>query len=135
MLSNGFATYLLVPLSTAIGRRPVLILTSTFSWAGGFWAGASTSLQSHIAARVFHGLGSGAVEALLPLIVQDFTFLHQRNKALAAIISSQVSLRYSPLAMDARLTRLTMQRARLLSCSVSCRPTWPSTGTGDGSTT
>ncbi|KAI1342934.1 major facilitator superfamily transporter [Xylariaceae sp. FL0016] len=89
MLSNGFATYLLVPLSTAIGRRPVLILTSTFSWAGGFWAGYSTSLTSHIAARVFHGLGSGAVEALLPLIVQDMVFIHQRGKAIAAIISSQ----------------------------------------------
>lgn len=89
MLSNGIASYLLVPLSTAIGRRPVLILTSTFSWAGGFWAGYSTSLISHIAARVFHGLGSGAVEALLPLIVQDMMFVHQRNKALAAIIASQ----------------------------------------------
>jgi hypothetical protein len=91
LLSNGFATYLLVPLSTAIGRRPVLILTSTLSWASGFWAGASTSLTSHIAARVFHGLGSGAVEALLPLIVQDMMFIHQRNKAVAAIISAQVS--------------------------------------------
>lgn len=91
LLSNGFATYLLVPLSTAIGRRPVLILTSTLSWASGFWAGASTSLTSHIAARVFHGLGSGAVEALLPLIVQDIMFIHQRNKAVAAIIAAQVS--------------------------------------------
>lgn len=90
LLSNGFATYLLVPLSTAIGRRPVLILTSTLSWASGFWAGASTSLTSHIAARVFHGLGSGAVEALLPLIVQDMMFIHQRNKAVAAIIAAQV---------------------------------------------
>lgn len=92
MLSNGFATYLLVPLSTAIGRRPVLLLTSTLSWGAGFWAGASTSLSSHIAARVFHGLGSGAVEALLPLIVGDITFLHQRNKAIAAIFTAQVWL-------------------------------------------
>ncbi|KAJ4390954.1 hypothetical protein N0V93_004553 [Gnomoniopsis smithogilvyi] len=89
MLSNGFATYLLVPLSTAVGRRPVLLLTSTLSWGAGFWAGASTSLSSHIAARVFHGLGSGAVEALLPLIVGDITFLHQRNKAIAAIFTAQ----------------------------------------------
>ncbi|UQC79425.1 major facilitator superfamily transporter [Colletotrichum lupini] len=89
MLSNGVATYLLVPLTAAIGRRPVLILTSAFSWGGGFWAGYSKSLTSHIAARVFHGLGSGAVEALLPLIVQDMMFLHKRNKAVASIIASQ----------------------------------------------
>lgn len=90
LLSNGFATYLLVPLSTAIGRRPVLILTSTLAWTSGFWAGASTSLYSHIGARVFHGLGSGAVEALIPLIIQDLVFLHQRNKAIAAIFAAQV---------------------------------------------
>ncbi|KAF4480904.1 putative MFS-type transporter [Colletotrichum fructicola Nara gc5] len=89
MLSNGIATYLLVPLTAAIGRRPVLVLTSALSWAGGFWAGYSKSLTSHIAARVFHGLGSGAVEALLPLIVQDMMFLHKRNKAVASIIASQ----------------------------------------------
>ncbi|KAH9906968.1 major facilitator superfamily transporter [Xylariomycetidae sp. FL2044] len=89
MLSNGFATYLLVPLSTAIGRRPVLVLTSTFSWVGGFWAGYSTSLMTHIAARVMHGLGAGAVEALLPLIAQDMVFIHQRGKAIASIIASQ----------------------------------------------
>jgi len=94
MLSNGIATYLLVPLSTAIGRRPVLILTSTLSWTSGFWAGHSTSLNSHIAARAIHGLGSGAVEALLPLIAQDMVFIHQRNKAVATIIASQVRFKF-----------------------------------------
>ncbi|KAK8112065.1 major facilitator superfamily transporter [Apiospora kogelbergensis] len=84
-----FPLYFLIPLSIAIGRRPVLIFTATCSWAGGFWAGSSTSLQAHIAARILHGLGSGAVEALLPLIVQDMVFLHQRNRAMSAVIASQ----------------------------------------------
>ncbi|KAK6832881.1 major facilitator superfamily transporter protein [Apiospora arundinis] len=84
-----FPLYFLIPLSIAIGRRPVLIFTATCSWAGGFWAGSSTSLQQHIAARILHGLGSGAVEALLPLIVQDMVFLHQRNRAISAVIASQ----------------------------------------------
>ncbi|KAK8857238.1 MFS-type transporter [Apiospora arundinis] len=89
LLANGVASYFLIPLSIAIGRRPVLIFTATCSWAGGFWAGSSTSLQQHIAARILHGLGSGAVEALLPLIVQDMVFLHQRNRAISAVIASQ----------------------------------------------
>lgn len=83
------ATYLLVPLSMAIGRRPIMLLTATLAVLSGFWAGASHSLNEHIAARVFHGLGSGTVEALIPLIIQDFTFLHQRNKAIAAVFSAQ----------------------------------------------
>ncbi|KAI5928650.1 major facilitator superfamily transporter [Camillea tinctor] len=89
LLSNGIASYFLVPLSIAVGRRPVLLLTATFSWAGGFWAGFSQTLESHLAARVIHGLGAGAVEALLPLIAQDIVFIHQRNKALSAIVASQ----------------------------------------------
>src|SRR3569833_625237 len=90
-IANGVDGYFLKQLSTAIGRRPVLLATAVAAWAGGFWAGACTSLQAHIAARVVHVLGAGAVEALLPLIVQDMVFIHQRAKATAAVISSQVS--------------------------------------------
>ncbi|KAK8136120.1 hypothetical protein PG984_004060 [Apiospora sp. TS-2023a] len=89
LLANGISSYFLIPLSIAIGRRPVLIFTATCSWIGGFWAGSSTSLEQHMAARILHGLGSGAVEALLPLIVQDMVFLHQRNRAISAVIASQ----------------------------------------------
>ncbi|CAK7213626.1 hypothetical protein SEUCBS140593_001908 [Sporothrix eucalyptigena] len=88
-IANGIAGYFLIPLSAAIGRRPVLLVTAIAAWAGGFWAGASQSLTSHIAARVVHGLGAGAVEALLPLIVQDMVFIHQRARATAAVIASQ----------------------------------------------
>ena len=88
-LSNCVASYFLVPLSLAIGRRPVLLVTAMFSWIGGFWAGFSTSLPTHIAARLVHGLGSATVEALLPLIMQDMVFIHQRNRAIAAILVCQ----------------------------------------------
>ncbi|KAM0273940.1 hypothetical protein ACHAQH_008112 [Verticillium albo-atrum] len=89
LLVNGVSSYFLVPLSMAIGRRPVLLLAGACAWSGGLWAGFSTSLNSHIAARCFQGLGAGAVEALIPLIVQDFMFIHQRNKAIASIGASQ----------------------------------------------
>ncbi|KAI0129816.1 major facilitator superfamily domain-containing protein [Xylariales sp. AK1849] len=89
LLANGIASYFLVPLSIAIGRRPVLIMTGACAWIGGLWAGTSTSLASHMAGRALQGLGAGAVEALIPLIVQDIMFIHQRNKAMSAVISSQ----------------------------------------------
>lgn len=91
LVTNGVASYFLVPLSIAIGRRPVLLVSAVMAWAGGLWAGLSTSIESHLAARAVMGLGAGAVEALIPLIVQDMVFIHQRNKAQAAIIASQVS--------------------------------------------
>ncbi|KAI0125168.1 major facilitator superfamily domain-containing protein [Xylariales sp. AK1849] len=89
MVINGIASLLLVPLSIAIGRRPVILFCGLMAWAGGLWASFSTSLESHLAARCFQGFGVGAVEALLPLIIQDMMFIHQRNKAIATMSSSQ----------------------------------------------
>lgn len=89
LLVNGIASYILVPLSIAVGRRPVLLFAGVMAWTGGLWAGFSHSLPSHLAARCFQGLGAGAVEALIPLIVQDMMFIHQRNKAIASIGASQ----------------------------------------------
>lgn len=89
LLGNGIASYFLVPLSIAIGRRPVLLFAAICAWAGGLWAGFSTSLEMHLAARSVQGLGVGAVEALIPLIVQDMVFIHQRNRAMSVVVSSQ----------------------------------------------
>jgi MFS family permease len=90
LLTNGLSGYLLVPLSIAIGRRPVIIGCGLLAWVGGLWAGSSQSLDSHLAARAVQGLGAGAVEALIPLMVQDMVFLHQRNRAISSIWASQV---------------------------------------------
>ncbi|KXX80830.1 hypothetical protein MMYC01_201868 [Madurella mycetomatis] len=89
LLSNGIASYFFVPLSIAIGRRPVLLFAGVCAWVGGLVAATSTSLDAHLAARAMQGLGAGAVEALIPLILQDMVFIHQRNKAMAAVVSSQ----------------------------------------------
>lgn len=89
ILVNGIASYALVPLSIAYGRRPVILLSGLLAWTGGLWAGFSTSLNSHIAARVFQGFGAGAVEALIPLILQDMLFINQRNKAFSLVSAGQ----------------------------------------------
>lgn len=88
-LGNGVASYFLVPLSIAMGRRPVLLVSALAAYLGALWAGLSADLNTHIAARVISGLGAGAAEALLPLIVSDLVFIHQRNTAMSAIVASQ----------------------------------------------
>ncbi|KAF2096178.1 major facilitator superfamily transporter [Rhizodiscina lignyota] len=89
LLTNGISSYFLVPLSISIGRRPVLLFCGILAWTGGFWAGCSKSLESHIVARCVQAIGAGAVEALIPLIVQDLVFIHQRNNAMSAIWATQ----------------------------------------------
>jgi MFS family permease len=103
LLTNGISSYFLVPLSIAIGRRPLLILCGLLAWVGGLWAGMSKSLDSHLAARCLQGLGAGAVEALIPLMVQDIIFIHNRNRAMSSIWAAQVGLHSLYMA---RLTHL-----------------------------
>jgi MFS family permease len=91
LLTNGISSYFLVPLSIAIGRRPLLILCGLLAWVGGLWAGLSKDINSHLAARCLQGLGAGAVEALIPLMVQDIVFIHNRNRAMSSIWAAQVS--------------------------------------------
>ncbi|KAK4033939.1 MFS general substrate transporter [Parachaetomium inaequale] len=85
----GVANYLLVPASVAFGRRIVLIFCGLLATFSTIWSGLSTSLSSHIASRCFQALGAGAVESLIPLIVQDMTFIHQRSRALSLVWASQ----------------------------------------------
>lgn len=89
LLMNGIASFILVPLSIAVGRRPVLLFVGVVTCMCGLWASRSTSLSSHLGARAFQGMGAGAVEALIPLVVQDMMFIHQRNKAIALISAGQ----------------------------------------------
>jgi MFS family permease len=92
LLTNGISSYFLVPLSIAVGRRPVLLACGVMAWSGGFWAAMSRSLDSHIAARCVQAVGAGAVEALIPLMIQDLVFIHQRNRAMSFVWSTQVPI-------------------------------------------
>ncbi|KAK9781574.1 putative Major facilitator superfamily (MFS) profile domain-containing protein [Seiridium cardinale] len=89
LVINGIASLFLVPLSTAIGRRPVMLLAGFLAWLSGIWAGQSRSLTSYLAARSFQVFGAGVVIALVPLILQDMMLIHQRNKSIATLNASQ----------------------------------------------
>lgn len=75
----GVANLILIPLAISIGRRPVVILSGVIAIAGALWAGHSGSLGSHIGARAVQAIGAGTVESLIPFVIQDMVFVHQRN--------------------------------------------------------
>lgn len=66
----GLGNLITVPLSHAVGRRPVFLLSTFVFVLASVWAGLSTSLRSHIAARAIISLAAGSAEALCPIIVQ-----------------------------------------------------------------
>lgn len=92
LLLIGISNYFLVPAAIVFGRRAVMLLCGVIATACSIWAGVSTSLPAHLAARSVHAIGAGCIESLIPLIVQDVTYLHCRSRAMSSIALSQVSV-------------------------------------------
>lgn len=61
-----------LPLSERLGRRPSLLITSVFAFAGGFiQAFSNGSLGTFYAGRVIEGLGLGGATMLAPTYVSE----------------------------------------------------------------
>ncbi|KAK2589915.1 hypothetical protein QQS21_012406 [Conoideocrella luteorostrata] len=89
VLMIGIANFFLVPMSIAMGRRNILLITGVIAIAGCIGSGFSTSLGSHLACRTIQALGAGTVESLIPFIIQDIVFYHQRNAAISVVFATQ----------------------------------------------
>jgi len=89
VLVIGLANLALIPLAIAVGRRPVVLVTGCIAVAGAIWAGFSTSLETHIAARCVQAVGAGTVESLIPFIIQDMVHVHQRNTWISGVFALQ----------------------------------------------
>lgn len=88
-LCGGVAAIIGVITARWIGTRPVLSFSAALLFFSTIWAcvsdGKDRGLYSHIAARCFVGLGSGAFETVVPLIVQDLNYIHRRNTLIALV--------------------------------------------------
>ncbi|KAH7028627.1 major facilitator superfamily transporter [Macrophomina phaseolina] len=89
VLMMGIANLFLVPLAISVGRRSVVLACGVLAIVGAVWAGFSQSLGSHLGARCLQALGAGTVESLLPFVVQDMVFIHQRNTAISGVFAAQ----------------------------------------------
>lgn len=89
VLVIGLSNLVLVPMAISVGRRPVVLVTGVIAILGAVWAGASRSLPSHLLARCVQAVGAGTVESLIPFILQDMVFVHQRNSWISAIFAAQ----------------------------------------------
>jgi MFS family permease len=69
----------LLPLAFVIGRRPVFLFAVTLTFITNITAATSKDFDGHFISRIFLGLGTGATESLLPLILSDITFIHERS--------------------------------------------------------
>jgi len=78
-LLQGMGNLFWMPLIVKYGRRPNYVVSFCLYTATAAWAGAATSYQSALAARILMGFASGAAECLAPLTISDIFFLHERG--------------------------------------------------------
>ncbi|EKG16765.1 Sugar transporter conserved site [Macrophomina phaseolina MS6] len=86
---TGVGNYLILPFALAYGRRPAFLVAALALVASCIGAAASQDFVGHLVARVFQGLTSGATESLLPLIMAEVTYVHQRGQVFGAYWSIQ----------------------------------------------
>lgn len=72
-----------MPLANCFGRRPIIAICGIVCILANVWQALVTSFPSFLGARVISSLGAAANESLMPMIVCDLLFVHQRGRSMA----------------------------------------------------
>lgn len=80
ILVLGFSNFFWVPIMVSWGRRPVAITSTLLCLASSIWRARATSYSSFMGASVLSGVGAGPCETLMPQVIADIVFLHDRGK-------------------------------------------------------
>lgn len=83
VITLGYANFLIVPLANVFGRRPIIILCGLVCVLANIWQALVSSFPSFLAARFVSGLGAAANESIMPMVVADLLFVHQRGRSMA----------------------------------------------------
>jgi MFS family permease len=98
ILVLGFSNFVWVPIMVCFGRRPVAILSTVVCLASAIWRARATSYDSFMGACILNGLGAGPSETLMPQVIADVVFLHDRGKYQTLYFSMYfLSLIVSPI--------------------------------------
>lgn len=82
-LTQGLSNLVLLPLALAIGRRPVYLFINTVFILAVILAANCTSYDQHLAYRLMMGCSVGVGQSLVPLMITESFFLHQRATCLS----------------------------------------------------
>ena len=100
----GVGNLVFMPLAMSIGRRPIYLLSCMMLVAASIGAAYVRTYEQHLAVRMIMGLAAGQSEALVPMMIQEIHFLHERGtclmwqSAIQTIISAVYILFASPIA-------------------------------------
>ncbi|KAH8819316.1 serine/threonine kinase 16 [Xylogone sp. PMI_703] len=79
VLSLGYANFIIIPCTRLFGRRPVALACALIVIGSSIWCAVATSYDSLIGGRVLVGIGCATSESLMPVVIADMLFLHERG--------------------------------------------------------
>ncbi|KAJ9118359.1 hypothetical protein QFC24_006187 [Naganishia onofrii] len=82
-LSMGIGNLVFMPIALAVGRRPVFLFSCALLFVGCIVASQVTNYEYHLGIRIVIGFAAGQSEALVPLMLKEAFFLHERANVLA----------------------------------------------------
>ncbi|KAI1386101.1 putative MFS transporter [Hypoxylon trugodes] len=82
-ITLGYANFFIVPAANAWGRRPVVLVCGLICILANVWQALITSYSSFLGARIISGMGAAANESIMPMVIADLLFLHQRASSMA----------------------------------------------------
>ncbi|KAF2130324.1 serine/threonine kinase 16 [Dothidotthia symphoricarpi CBS 119687] len=80
ILVLGFSNFIWVPISTSFGRRPVYLFSQLVNFGTSIWRAKANSYGSFMGACIVNGMGAGPSETIMPEVIADIFFLHDRGK-------------------------------------------------------
>lgn len=83
----GLGSFLWIPLSVAIGRRPIVMFCTILLTASTLWTGFSQNFYQHLAACCLQGIVITVRTSTVFLMTIDLTFIHMQPHAIAALLS------------------------------------------------
>lgn len=102
ILCLGFSNFIWVPIMVSFGRRPVAIFATLICVCSSIWRALATSYDSFMGACILNGLAAGPCESLMPQVIADVIFLHDRGKYQTLYFSLYfISLMVGPIISGA----------------------------------
>ncbi|KAJ5640050.1 uncharacterized protein N7484_007912 [Penicillium longicatenatum] len=84
ILALGYANFIIIPCVNIFGRRSTALACMLICIGANIWQAMSTSYHSFLGARVLIGIGAASSESIMPVVISDLTFLHERGTWMGA---------------------------------------------------
>lgn len=88
----GIGNLICMPLALSVGRRAIYLASLLVCLLGGLLAAYAPTYEWHLGARMVLGLAAGNSEALVPMMIQEIHFVHERSTFLMWQSAMQISI-------------------------------------------